>query len=159
MTAYITAHLNIDGEVYKNCSQNNYWLTEENGERLLQDFGQFTIGTVDIIRPSPDCNCINVGRGWYKDLMKENLVNFGFAGWMADFGEYTPTSARSSFADRWWGNQHGEVLHQIFSEEWAALNREVVEESGKLGDIMYWMRSGGIGSKSSQVKLSQALFL
>ena len=159
MTAYITAHLNIDGEVYQNCSQNNYWLTEENGERLLQDFGQFTIGTVDIIRPSPDCNCINVGRGWYKDLMKKNLVDFGFAGWMADFGEYTPTMARSSFADRWWGDQHGEVLHQIFSQEWAALNREVVEESGKLGDIMYWMRSGGIGSKSSQVKLSQALFL
>ena len=52
---------------------------------------------------------------------------------------------------RWWGEDHGEVLHQTFSQEWAALNREVVEESGKLGEIMYWMRSGGVNSKIDQV--------
>ena len=54
---------------------------------------------------------------------------------------------------RWWGNDHGEVLHQVFSQEWANLNREVVEESGKLGEIMYWMRSGGVNSKFDQVQV------
>ena len=29
---------------------------------LLQDFGEFTVATADIIRPAPDCNCINTGR-------------------------------------------------------------------------------------------------
>ena len=36
---------------------------------------------------------------------------------------------------RWWGAESGEVLHQSFSQEWASLNREAVEESGKLGEV------------------------
>ena len=87
--------------------------------QLLQDYGHFTVGTVDIIQTPPDCNCINTARNWsvvhpnsatvspsitwpdrYKDLIKENLIDFGFAGWMADFGEYTPMEATSQYADR-----------------------------------------------------------
>jgi alpha-glucosidase len=151
VTAYLTAHLNTDGDVYKSAENEEYWLSTNEGTRLLQDFGEFDVATVDIIKPSPDCNCINTARNWYKDLMKKNLIDFGFAGWMADFGEYTPTSARTKFADRWWRQEHGEILHQIYPEEWAQVNREVVEEAGKLGEVMYWMRSGGLSSKSSQV--------
>ena len=33
-------------------------------------------------------------RDWYKSLIKENVLDLGFAGWMADFGEYTPVEAR-----------------------------------------------------------------
>jgi hypothetical protein len=33
---------------------------------------------------------------------------------------------------------------QTFSEEWARLNREVVEEAGQLGHALVWMRSGHI---------------
>ena len=79
------------------------------------------------------------------------MIDFGFAGWMADFGEYSPLDARSEYPAGWWGTDHGEVLHQTFPNEWAKLNREAVEESGKLGEIMYWMRSGGINSKYNQV--------
>ena len=32
--------------------------------------------------------------------MKENLIDLGLAGWMADFGEYTPVEARSDYAAR-----------------------------------------------------------
>ena len=151
VTAYVTGHLNVEGDIYKNFTDHENWLTTDSGERLLQDFGEFTVATVDLIKTPPDCNCINVGRQWFKDVIKTNLIDFGFAGWMADFGEYTPTYARSAFADRWWADQHGEILHQTYSEEWARLNREAVEESGKLGEIMYWMRSGGVRSKTYQV--------
>jgi len=85
------------------------------------------------------------------DLIKQNLIDFGFAGWMADFGEYTPMGATSKYADRWWGMESGEVLHQSFSQAWASLNREAVEEAGKIGEVMYWMRSGGLKSKQHQV--------
>ena len=70
-------------------------------------------------------------RDWYKSLIKENLLDLGIAGWMADFGEYTPVEARTQFPARWWGEDHGELLHQNFPQEWAKLNREVVEEAGK----------------------------
>ena len=62
VTAYITAHLNVEGDVFEEAANENYWLTNEDGEQLLQDFGQFTVGTVDIIRPPPDSNCLNTAR-------------------------------------------------------------------------------------------------
>ena len=33
--------------------------------------------------------------------MKENLIDLGMDGWMADFGEYTPVEARSDYAARY----------------------------------------------------------
>lgn len=151
VTVYLTAHLNVDGDVFQNSAGDDYWLKDADGNQLLEDFGQFTVGTVDIIKPAPDCNCLNTARMWYKNLIQENLINFGFAGWMADFGEYTPVEARSNFAARWWAQDHGEVLHQTFAQEWASINKEAVEESGKLGEVMYWMRAGGVTSKFNQV--------
>lgn len=149
--AYVTAHLNVEGEVYQDAQEEAYWLEDEEGGQLLQDFGHFTVATVDVVRPAPDCNCINTARMWFKNVIKENMIDFGFAGWMADFGEYTPMNARSRYEARWWGEDQSEVLHQVFSQEWASLNREVVEEAGKLGEVMFWMRSGGVSSKMDQV--------
>ena len=40
-----------------------------------------------------------------------------------------------------------QFLHQQFSQDWASLNKEAVEASGRSGDILYWMRSGGRNSK------------
>ena len=150
MTVYLTPHLNIDGDVYLSAADQDNWLTDETGT-LFQDFGEFTVATADIIKPPPDCNCINTGRDWYKQMIKDNVLSLGISGWMADFGEYTPINARTKFGGRWWGEDESEILHQIISQEWAQLNREVVEEEGKLGDILYWMRSGGVNSKFAQV--------
>ena len=72
-----------------------------------------------------------VCRNWYKTMIRENVLDLGFAGWMADFGEYTPVEARTQFPARWWGEDRGEILHQRISQEWAKLNMEVVEEAGK----------------------------
>ena len=44
--------------------------------------------------------------------MKRNLVEFGFSGWMADFGEYIPVEAR--FHD----GRTGEQVHNEFPVLW-----------------------------------------
>ena len=36
-----------------------------------------------------------------------------FLGWMADFGEYSPIGARTKSPENWWGQDHGEILHQV----------------------------------------------
>ena len=36
-----------------------------------------------------------------------------FSGWMADFGEYSPILARTKSPENWWGQDHGEILHQV----------------------------------------------
>ena len=94
---------------------------------------------------------INTAKIWYKELIKENLINLGLSGWMADFGEYTPMSASTKFNGRWWGEESNEILHTYLPQDWARINREAVEEAGKLGDVLFWMRSGGINSKYHQV--------
>ncbi len=40
---YITGHLNVDGDVYQDAEDEDYWLTTEDGDRLVQDFGEFFV--------------------------------------------------------------------------------------------------------------------
>ena len=64
----------------------------------------------------------------------------GFKGWMADFGEYLP-------ADAVCRGGSGLALHNAWPMLWAKCNREAVEEAGKLGDCVFFMRSGAAGSQ------------
>ena len=82
VTAYITPHLNNEGNIFlDNQNEKNLWLqNRDTGEILSQDFGQFNVSTVDIIERDPDCNCINTARIWYKDLIKTNLIDLGLSG-------------------------------------------------------------------------------
>lgn len=40
---YITAHLNVLGDVYQSQEDSEYWLNTDDGERLVQDFGHFDV--------------------------------------------------------------------------------------------------------------------
>lgn len=117
VTAYITAHLNVEGNVYKDAKEEDFWLMDEDGNNYIQDYGQFDVATADIMEPDPDCNCLNPTRTFYKNLIKENLVGLGMSGWMADFGEYIPVNAKTNFPHGWWSDEdHGEVSssHLVF---------------------------------------------
>lgn len=59
---------------------------------------------------------------------------------MADFGEYLPVDA--VVADKTVGIEN---IHNKWPLLWARLNREAVEEAGKLGEIVFWMRAGAAG--------------
>lgn len=58
---------------------------------------------------------------------------------MADFSEYIPRDGIFS------NGETGETMHNKMPVLWAQTNREAVEEAGKLGEIMFFMRSGGTG--------------
>ena len=66
------------------------------------------------------------------------MLEMGFGGWMADFGgEYLPVDEASYHS-----NEPPEMLHNKFSELWAKLNHEALEEEGKLEDTFVFFRSG-----------------
>ena len=46
--AYVTAHLNIEGDVYQDAADMDIWLTdaEQGGDTLIQDFGRFLVRTI-----------------------------------------------------------------------------------------------------------------
>ena len=67
------------------------------------------------------------------------MIRLGLGGWMADFGgEYLPVE------DTVYHNGESPAkMHNKYSELWAKLNREAVEESGKVDDVFLFYRSGG----------------
>lgn len=73
---------------------------------------------------------------WLKEVLRAQLEECGVSGWMADFGEALPFDAQ--LAD----GSDPATYHNRYPIEWARLNREVVEESGALGDALFFARAG-----------------
>ena len=67
------------------------------------------------------------------------MIELGLGGWMADFSEYMPADAVFH------NGETGLTMHNQFPVLWAKCNREAVEEAGKLGEIVFYMRAGAAG--------------
>ncbi|MFZ5353295.1 MAG: alpha-glucosidase [Bacillota bacterium] len=130
---YINPYLAVEGNLFKEAAQKSYLVKKASGEDYITDMGAFMAGHVDLTNPE--------AFNWYKDVIKKNMIDFGLSGWMADFGEYLPTDAILH------NGISAEIMHNQWPVLWAKVNREAVEESGKLGDIVFFMRAGYTGSQ------------
>ena len=129
---YINPYLVEGGVLFTEAEENGYFVKKADGADYLIDCGEFNCGIVDLTMPE--------AFAWYKNVIKKNLIGFGFKGWMADFGEYLPADAEC------FGGS-GLKLHNAWPMLWAKCNREAVEEAGKLGECVFFMRSGAAGSQ------------
>ena len=85
-------------------------------------------------------------RDYVKSFFRKMVVDYGFDGWMADFGEWLPLDAR--FADR----SDPLARHNLYPLEWHTLWREVMDELRPDGDFVVFARSGYTGvQRVSQV--------
>ena len=128
---YINPYLVEGGVLFEEAKNSGFFVKNPAGEDYLFDFGEFSCGVVDLT----DAEAF----GWYKNVIKTNLIEFGFRGWMADFGEYLP-------ADAVCRGGSGLEMHNLWPLLWAKCNREAVEESGGDGELVFFMRSGAAGS-------------
>ena len=103
------------------------------GKDYLVDFGEFDAGIPDFTNPA--------AYDWYKGVIRRNLVDFGLAGWMADFGEYLPTDAVL------FDGRPAMLAHNEWPAIWARINREAVEEAGLMDEVTFFMRAGFTGSQ------------
>lgn len=131
--AYNNPYLVMEGDLYKEGKEKGYFATKEDGSEYLVDFGEFYCGVVDFTNKS--------AYHWYKELIKKYLIEFGVDGWMADFGEYLPTDLKL------YSEESPMKKHNEWPALWAKCNYEALEETGKLGEIVYFMRAGGTGSQ------------
>ncbi len=76
---------------------------------------------------------------WMKEIMK-NIAQLGFAGWMADFGEWiTPDMIASNGMNGW-------ELHNLYPYLWSKLTREFWDEHLQNNEFSFFSRSGFTGS-------------
>ena len=130
---YINPYLVEGGVLFKEAAEKGYFVKKADGSDYLFDFGEFDCGVVDLTSPA--------AFEWYKNVIKQNLIGMGFKGWMADFGEYLPADAVCA------NGESGMTAHNEWPMLWAKCNREAVEESGLLGDCVFFMRAGAAGSQ------------
>ncbi|WP_368503184.1 alpha-glucosidase [Alkalihalophilus sp. As8PL] len=130
---YINPYVAVEGHLYKEAKEKGYLATKEDGSDYVVDFGEFYCGVVDFTNEE--------AHRWYVSVIKENLINFGLDGWMADFGEYLPTDVKLS------NGVSAKVMHNAWPAMWAKANHDALKESGRWGDIVYFMRAGYTGNQ------------
>ncbi len=131
---YINPYLVNDGELYKEGCEKGYFAKKHDGTEYLVDFGEFYCGVVDLTNPD--------AYTWFKDeVIIKHSIDIGIDGWMADFGEYLPTDDIVLHSGR-----DAMIEHNNWPVLWAKCNYEALEQTGKLNDIVYFMRAGGAKS-------------
>lgn len=130
---YINPYVLEGKNLYQKAAANDYLAYDSEGEIYLVDFGEFYCGVVDFTNPE--------AFEWYKEVIKDNLIDFGLDGWMADFGEYLPTDCVLS------NGKSAEIMHNAWPAIWAKVNYEAVKEAGKLEEVLYFMRAGFTGNQ------------
>lgn len=68
------------------------------------------------------------------------MIDQGLSGWMADYGEWLPLDAKL------FSGINAFDYHNQYAVDWAKLNREAIQEAGRDGDLVFFTRSGAIGS-------------
>ncbi|XP_059141193.1 sulfoquinovosidase-like [Physella acuta] len=130
--AYINPYLRQNGDMFKEAEALGYLVRNGTGDVYLQRSVTLMFGSVDLTNPS--------AYSWYKNIIKTNLIGLGMGGWMADFGEYLPVDAVLH------DGRSGLEGHNEWPVLWAKLNREALEETGQLGEIVFFTRAGFSGT-------------
>ncbi|MFP4011828.1 MAG: alpha-glucosidase [Spirochaetaceae bacterium] len=132
MLGYINPFLAIEGNLYREATQRGYCVKNRRGEDYMIKVTTFPAALLDLTNPQ--------AVEWIKDVIKTNMLGVGLSGWMADYGEYLPVDAVL------YSGESGEAFHNCYPAVWARVNREALEETGALGEAVFFMRSGYTGT-------------
>lgn len=114
---------------YLEAREKGYLVKNKEGEPYQRKTGRgYTYYMVDLTNPQ--------AYQWLKNVMIDSIRRYDVAGWMADYGEYMIFDAQL------YDGETGVEYHQKYAEDWVRLNREVAEESGRMGDLLIFNRGG-----------------
>ena len=132
LMGYINPFLLEETDMTNEALKKGYVIHKPDGTPYLIPFGGFKGYIVDLSNPA--------AWDWIKDIIKTNMIGNGLSGWMADFAEWLPFDCKLH------SGQNPKDYHNRFAADWAKVNREAVEEAGKLGEVVFFSRSGFTGS-------------
>ncbi len=130
--AYVNPYLVKGSRLYNECAEKGLLIKGRDGSIVHMKSTTFDAGMLDLTDPE--------AVRFIKDvLIRQNMLDIGIKGWMADFGEYLPTDCVLHSGDP-------SELHNMWPVLWAKINREAVDEYGDK-DVMFFTRSGYIGEQ------------
>lgn len=123
-----------NGSLYfDEAKKNNYLVLNKDNNPLKVTITSFDASLIDLSNSK--------AREWLKTVIRKELVSSGFSGWMADFGEALPTSAKIQQGS-------AQTFHNLYADVWTELNREVIDEFPEK-ELVAFHRSGFTKSPSS----------
>ncbi|MDX1615170.1 MAG: alpha-glucosidase, partial [Candidatus Promineifilaceae bacterium] len=114
--------------LFAEAAAQGFLVRQEDGQPYLIQNTDFSAGLVDLSNPA--------ARRWYKEVLAAEMLTAGASGWMADFGEALPFDVLLD------SGATGQDYHNRYPEEWARLNRELVEDSASGDELLFFTRSG-----------------
>jgi alpha-glucosidase len=126
LLGYINPFFAQEGSYTSEGLQKGYFVKNELDETERFKFGGMNGYMLDLFNPA--------AYSWMKGIIKTNLIDNGFDGWMADFAEWYPIRKGTRFMTT-------AEQHNSYTVLWAKLNREVIRESKK--ELIFFNRSGG----------------
>jgi alpha-glucosidase len=132
----------VKRDLYQEGMESGYFVHDEEGMVLKLPVTAFDVALLDFTNAD--------AREWMKAIIQDEMVDYaGCSGWMADFAEALPFEAVMS------DGSTGDVWHNRYPVEWAALNREALQEVGKLDDTLVFNRSGHTRTPGAALTLWQ----
>ncbi len=132
LLGYVNPFLAEGFPLTKIALDSNYVIHNKKNEPYLIEATGFYVYILDLTNPD--------AVAWMKSIIQTELIDRGFTGWMADFGEWLPTDCvLHSGIDAF-------EYHNQYPVDWAKLNYESIKEKGKLNEISFFSRSGFTGS-------------
>jgi sulfoquinovosidase len=129
---YVNPYLCNDGTLYGEAKAAGYLATRADGSDYLVDFGEFDCGVVDFTNAA--------AARWFEErVIRDEMLNKGLDGWMADFGEYLPTDVTLA------NGIDAKLMHNAWPTLWAEVNARAVDAAGRKGDAVFFMRAGYTG--------------
>ncbi|HQR80202.1 MAG TPA: alpha-glucosidase [Actinomycetota bacterium] len=116
--------------LYQEAVDKGYTVQTQSGQPYLMDQNGFEAVLVDFTNPA--------AADWYADVIAEEVLGAGAAGFMADFGEALPFDAKLHDGDPL-------VVHNLYPQLWASVVREGCDRAGQ-PECLAFMRSGFLGS-------------
>ncbi len=114
--------------LYREAQQAGFLVRNEAGAPYEIPNTSFSAAIVDLANPA--------ARDWLANVIRNEMIDIGASGWMADFGEALPYDVEL------FGGESPTAWHNHYPEAWAELNRRVIEEAGVGDDAVFFTRSG-----------------
>ena len=113
-------------DLLKEAEELDILVKDAEGHILMVQITSFSAAMLDLSLPQ--------ARSWIVDVIREELMDNGFSGWMADFGEALPMESVL-------GNpvNNASHFHNNYPEIWSQVNAEAI---GSDSSIVYFNRSG-----------------